>query len=228
MFDLDILESTFFDDEDENQNVEVESADEYTTEAAMEVTKVLAAIAATLALGALLLVVIKKIKKKDGGESKKGEKPLQLESPERKMVNEMESGIKTNISNLKDLRAKYKKEMKGANKETKKAIRGIIKDINKNIREMKGFAKKIAKIAKKASIPIDKINQLAEQIQSSINSQSMDANFSKESTESEPDEYEAEFDNLFESVAEESLQIYENAHAEKEDEFDFSLDDILG
>lgn len=229
--DLDILESTIFDIDDDDDNIAVENSDndeEYTTEGVVEVTKVLAAIAATLALGALLLVVIRKIKKKGEGKSK--EKPAQLESPERKMVNQMEDGIKTNMSNLKSLRDKYKKEMKGADKQTKKQIRAIIKEINSSIREMKGFAKKVAKIAKKASIPIDKIDKLSEQIQTSIKYQSFDnPNFSKESTSNPDDnEYDEQFNSFFESVVNVSEKIYEENSKTKEDEFDFSLDDILG
>lgn len=229
--DLDILESTIFDIDDDDDNIAVENTDndeEYTTEGAVEVTKVLAAIAATLALGALLLVVIRKIKKKDEGKSK--EKPAQLESPERKMVNQMEDGIKMNMSNLKSLRDKYKKEMKGADKQTKKQIRSIIKEINSSIREMKGFAKKVAKIAKKASIPIDKINKLSEQIQTSIKYQTFDnPSFSKESTSNPDDnEYDEHFNSFFESVVNTSEKIYEENSKTKEDEFDFSLDDILG
>ena len=201
MYDLDILENSLVDDEDEI----------VATEGAVEVAKVLAAVAAALALGAALIVIIRKVKKK------KEAKAAQEEALKNKNVqgeldycDEMMKDINAEIESLKDQRAKLKKEQK--------EIKARIKEINKHIKKMKSFIKPVSRLAKSASLPMDKVAKLANTIQDNLT-------YTKVAKES-ADEYEQELENLFESVYENSEGYYKEESTESRGEFSFS--DILG
>lgn len=199
MKDLEMLEHTIWDDEEE----------EMATEGVAETAKVLAAIAAALALGAALIVIVKKVKKskaaKKEAEALKGRTVV----GDLDYCDEMMKDITNQIKKLKDQRTAFKKKQA--------ADKAAIKAINKSIKEMKGFVRPVSKLAKSASVPMSKIAALSNSIQDKIEAQ---PKFKKESA----DEYENELLNLFESVTEKTEAYYE----ESESADDFSLDDIIG
>ena len=201
MYDLDILENSLVDDEDEI----------VATEGAVEVAKVLAAVAAALALGAALIVIIRKIKKKKQAKAAQEEvlKDRKVQG-ELDYCDEMMKEINAEMESLKDQRAKLKKE------QTEIKVR--IKEINKHIKKMKGFIKPVSRLAKSASLPMDKVAKLANAIQDNLT-------YNKVAKES-ADEYEQELKNLFESVYENSEEYYKEESVESKDDFSFS--DILG
>ena len=202
MYDLDILESSLVDDEEDEI---------LATEGAVEVAKVLAAVAAALALGAALIVIIRKIKKKKQAKAAQEEvlKDRKVQG-ELDYCDEMMKEINAEMESLKDQRAKLKKE------QTEIKVR--IKEINKHIKKMKGFIKPVSRLAKSASLPMDKVAKLANAIQDNLT-------YNKVAKES-ADEYEQELKNLFESVYENSEEYYKEESVESKDDFSFS--DILG
>ena len=202
MYDLDILENSLVDDEEDEI---------LATEGAVEVAKVLAAVAAALALGAALIVIIRKIKKKKQAKAAQEEvlKDRKVQG-ELDYCDEMMKEINAEMESLKDQRAKLKKE------QTEIKVR--IKEINKHIKKMKGFIKPVSRLAKSASLPMDKVAKLANAIQDNLT-------YNKVAKES-ADEYEQELKNLFESVYENSEEYYKEESVESKDDFSFS--DILG
>ena len=143
-----------YDDFDQENEVMTEGAG---------VIKVLAVIAGGIALGAVLLGIIKRIKAKK--EMNKNVKDA-MNTPAHDSLKQIQGSIEDEIKNLKEKRDAFKKisKDKSESKEKRKEARKLIKEVNASIKNMKGFSKQVAKLAKEASIPYAKINEITSSI----------------------------------------------------------------
>ena len=161
MNDLDILEMSLEDEIYETEEVVIESVSKI---------KILAVIAASIALGALLIAIIKKIKDKKQ-RNEKDEEFMRTKAHDD--LDHIQGSIEDEMKNLKEKREELKKILKDktVSKEKRKEAKSLIKEVNKSVKIMQGFSKQVAELAKQASIPYDKINKLTSEIM-----KAMDAN----------------------------------------------------
>ena len=293
--DFDILESSLFDDDFD---------DEYMTEASKkgglfgsnkkksndlfagmgkkkksggiseEQAKLLGVIAGGLALGALLIILIRKIRnelkaKKNlmdkGGFSKEDAKKLKKlygsysyadkdaaakdNLAIQNTIDVCEKTVKSSMKDLKSRRTELKQAVKKANYENDTAVMKKLKDIASLIKKPLGLLKKakntVVGLAKKLSIPVDKIQAAAEKIKGGVKKQAAnqaggESTVGESAYEDDDDdaytekaldyleslEYDMEFSDLFESVMSDATDYYLSESAD-DDEFGFNFSEIL-
>lgn len=241
MYDLDILESSFLDNDFED-DLYTESVDENTA-------KILGIAAASLALAALLFVTIRKIRqniKAKKGKSKDGDNAVEtVENACDKAEAALKEEVKKTKKN-KGLLKKVIKDKKMTDKEKKGKISSIGKALKEGGNKIKRIGTIISGLAKKCAVPIDGIKAAAAKIKERGNKSTtestntvVDENASDTEIERAIDmlesmEYALEFDDLFESVSEFVSESYEakNSEGDEEisessDDFDLSFDDIF-
>lgn len=147
----DIFEEKEYDEEIEESTILTESA-------VSDRVKIMALVAAGLALGTFLLVTIRNIKKRNDKANKV------MRSNE--YLDRIAESVSDSMAILKEKRDGYKKIMKSkdVSKEEKAKAKKYYKDINGAIRELKKIANTVAKLAKEANVPFQRINDLYKRI----------------------------------------------------------------
>lgn len=208
MYDLDILESSLFEDDDDMYYMnEAVSADK---------AKLLAMIAAGVALGVLLITIIRKVRKKRADQKIKDEQNAILKDrskvtgkeKELNYCDEMMKEINDHVDNLKEAKKDVKNQIQG--------LKNTQKKINREISGIKKFIGPVTRMAKMASVPYDKIAKLSNAIQDRIQAT---PKYKSESV----DEYYGEIEDFFESV----MDFSEDYYRKKDSSFNINLDDIL-
>lgn len=208
MYDLDILESSLFEDDDDMYYMnEAVSADK---------AKLLAMIAAGVALGVLLIAIIRKVRKKRADQKIKDEQNAILKDrrkatgkeKELNYCDEMMKEINDHVDNLKEAKKDVKNQIQN--------LKNTQKKINREISDIKKFIGPVTRMAKMASVPYDKIAKLSNAIQDRIQAT---PKYKSESV----DEYYGEIEDFFESV----MDFSEDYYRKKDSSFNINLDDIL-
>ena len=137
---------------------EIEESTILTEAAVSDRVKIMALVAAGLALGTFLLVIIRNIKKRNDKANKV------MRSNE--YLDRIAESVSDSMAILKEKRDGYKKIMKSkdVSKEEKAKAKKYYKDINGAIRELKKIANTVARLAKEANVPFQRINDLYKRI----------------------------------------------------------------
>lgn len=144
--------------EEKEYDEEIEESTILTEAAVSDRVKIMALVAAGLALGTFLLVTIRNIKKRNDKANKV------MRSNE--YLDRIAESVSDSMAILKEKRDGYKKIMKikDVSKEEKAKAKKYYKDINGAIRELKKIANTVAKLAKEANVPFQRINDLYKRI----------------------------------------------------------------
>lgn len=144
--------------EEKEYNEEIEESTILTEAAVSDRVKIMALVAAGLALGTFLLVAIRNIKKRNDKANKV------MRSNE--YLDRIAESVSDSMAILKEKRDGYKKIMKSkdVSKEEKAKAKKYYKDINGTIRELKKIANIVARLAKEANVPFQRINDLYKRI----------------------------------------------------------------
>ena len=144
--------------EEKEYNEEIEESTILTEAAVSDRVKIMALVAAGLALGTFLLVTIRNIKKRNDKANKV------MRSNE--YLDRIAESVSDSMAILKEKRDGYKKIMKSkdVSKEEKAKAKKYYKDINGAIRELKKIANIVARLAKEANVPFQRINDLYKRI----------------------------------------------------------------
>ena len=144
--------------EEKEYDEEIEESTILTEAAVSDRVKIMALVAAGLALGTFLLVTIRNIKKRNDKTNKV------MRSNE--YLDRIAESVSDSMAILKEKRDGYKKNMKSkdVSKEEKAKAKKYYKDINGAIRELKKIANTVAKLAKEANVPFQRINDLYKRI----------------------------------------------------------------
>ena len=144
--------------EEKEYNEEIEESTILTEAAVSDRVKIMALVAAGLALGTFLLVTIRNIKKRNDKANKV------MRSNE--YLDRIAESVSDSMAILKEKRDGYKKIMKSkdVSKEEKAKAKKYYKDINGAIRELKKIANTVARLAKEANVPFQRINDLYKRI----------------------------------------------------------------
>lgn len=144
--------------EEKEYDEEIEESTILTEAAVSDRVKIMALVAAGLALGTFLLVTIRNIKKRNDKANKV------MRSNE--YLDRIAESVSDSMAILKEKRDGYKKIMKSkdVSKEEKAKAKKYYKDINGAIRELKKIANTVAKLAKEANVPFQRINDLYKRI----------------------------------------------------------------
>ena len=144
--------------EEKEYDEEIEESTILTEAAVSDRVKIMALVAAGLALGTFLLVTIRNIKKRNDKANKV------MRSNE--YLDRIAESVSDSMAILKEKRDGYKKIMKSkdVSKEEKAKAKKYYKDINGAIRELKKIASTVARLAKEANVPFQRINDLYERI----------------------------------------------------------------
>lgn len=144
--------------EEKEYDEEIEESTILTEAAVSDRVKIMALVAAGLALGTFLLVTIRNIKKRNDKANKV------MRSNE--YLDRIAESVSDSMAILKEKRDGYKKIMKSkdVSKEEKAKAKKYYKDINGAIRELKKIANIVARLAKEANVPFQRINDLYKRI----------------------------------------------------------------
>ena len=144
--------------EEKEYDEEIEESTILTEAAVSDRVKIMALVAAGLALGTFLLVIIRNIKKRNDKANKV------MRSNE--YLDRIAESVSDSMAILKEKRDGYKKIMKSkdVSKEEKAKAKKYYKDINGAIRELKKIANTVARLAKEANVPFQRINDLYKRI----------------------------------------------------------------
>lgn len=144
--------------EEKEYDEEIEESTILTEAAVSDRVKIMALVAAGLALGTFLLVTIRNIKKRNDKANKV------MRSNE--YLDRIAESVSDSMAILKEKRDRYKKIMKSkdVSKEEKAKAKKYYKDINGAIRELKKIANIVARLAKEANVPFQRINDLYKRI----------------------------------------------------------------
>lgn len=144
--------------EEKEYDEEIEESTILTEAAVSDRVKIMALVAAGLALGTFLLVTIRNIKKRNDKANKV------MRSNE--YLDRITESVSDSMAILKEKRDGYKKIMKSkdVSKEEKAKAKKYYKDINGAIRELKKIANIVARLAKEANVPFQRINDLYKRI----------------------------------------------------------------
>ena len=144
--------------EEKEYDEEIEESTILTEAAVSDRVKIMALVAAGLALGTFLLVTIRNIKKRNDKANKV------MRSNE--YLDRIAESVSDSMAILKEKRDGYKKIMKSkdVSKEEKAKAKKYYKDINGAIRELKKIANTVARLAKEANVPFQRINDLYKRI----------------------------------------------------------------
>ena len=144
--------------EEKEYDEEIEESTILTEAAVSDRVKIMALVAAGLALDTFLLVAIRNIKKRNDKASKV------MRSNE--YLDRIAESVSDSMAILKEKRDGYKKIMKSkdVSKEEKAKAKKYYKDINGAIRELKKIANIVARLAKEANVPFQRINDLYKRI----------------------------------------------------------------
>ena len=144
--------------EEKEYDEEIEESTILTEAAVSDRVKIMALVAAGLALGTFLLVTIRNIKKRNDKANKV------MRSNE--YLDRIAESVSDSMAILKEKRDGYKKIMKSkdVSKEEKAKTKKYYKDINGAIRELKKIANIVARLAKEANVPFQRINDLYKRI----------------------------------------------------------------
>ena len=144
--------------EEKEYDEEIEESTILTEAAVSDRVKIMALVAAGLALGTFLLVTIRNIKKRNNKANKV------MRSNE--YLDRITESVSDSMAILKEKRDGYKKIMKSkdVSKEEKAKAKKYYKDINGAIRELKKIANIVARLAKEANVPFQRINDLYKRI----------------------------------------------------------------
>ena len=147
----DVFEEKEYDEEMEENTILTEAV-------VSDKIKVMALVAAGLALGTFLLVTIRNIKKRNDKANKV------MRSNE--YLDRIAESISDSMAILKEKRDGYKKIMKSKDisKEEKAKAKKYYKDINGAIKELKKNGNTVARLAKEANVPFQRINDLYKRI----------------------------------------------------------------
>lgn len=144
--------------EEKEYNEEIEESTILTEAAVSDRVKIMALVAAGLALGTFLLVTIRNIKKRNDKANKV--------MCSNEYLDRIAESVSDSMAILKEKRDGYKKIMKSkdVSKEEKAKAKKYYKDINGAIRELKKIANTVARLAKEANVPFQRINDLYKRI----------------------------------------------------------------
>lgn len=144
--------------EEKEYDEEIEESTILTEAAVSDRVKIMALVAAGLTLGTFLLVTIRNIKKRNDKANKV------MRSNE--YLDRIAESVSDSMVILKEKRDGYKKIMKSkdVSKEEKAKVKKYYKDINGAIRELKKIANTVARLAKEANVPFQRINDLYKRI----------------------------------------------------------------
>lgn len=147
----DVFEEKEYDEEMEESTILTEAV-------VSDKVKVMALVAAGLALGTFLLVTIRNIKKRNNKANKV------MRSNE--YLDRIAESVSDSMAILKEKRDGYKKIMKSkdVSKEEKAKAKKYYKDINGVIKELKKIGNTVARLAKEANVPFQRINDLYKRI----------------------------------------------------------------